>query len=69
VKKHIQRLERWGKDDEAHQEIIADMKESHRWTRIIPPPSTPKRYDPNEPPFPPPTDLFDDADSVNEADL
>jgi hypothetical protein len=62
VKKHIQHPERWGKDDETHQEIIADMKESHRWTRNIPPPSTPKRYDPNEPPFTPPTELFDGAD-------
>jgi hypothetical protein len=69
VKQHIQRLERWGKDDETHQEIIAYMKENHRWTRNIPPPSTPRRYDPNEPPFTPPTELLDDADDVNDEDL
>ena len=62
VNKHIQRLERWGKDDELHQEMIADMKERHRWTRNIPPPSTPKRYDPNEPPFVPPSETFDDVE-------
>jgi hypothetical protein len=62
VKKNIQRLESWGKDDETHQEMIADIKERHRWTRNIPPPSTSKRYDPNEPPFTPPTEFFDDVD-------
>lgn len=62
VKKHIQRLERWDENDETHQEMIADMKERHRWTRNIPPPSTPKRYDPNKPPFTPPTEFFDDVD-------
>jgi hypothetical protein len=69
VKKHIQRLERWGEDDETHQEMIADMKERHRWTRNIPPPSTPKRYDPNEPPFTPPAEFFDDIEEDDENDL
>jgi hypothetical protein len=66
VKKHIQRLERWGKDDETHQEIMADMKENHLWMRNIPPPSTPRRYDPNELPFTPTTELFDDVGDVDD---
>jgi hypothetical protein len=37
------------------------MKSHHRWTRNIPPPTTPKRYNPNEPPFNP-TDIFGKAD-------
>ncbi len=69
VKKNIQRLERWGEDDELHQEMIADMKDRHRWTRNIPPPSTPKRYDPNEPPFIPPPDSFDDMEGDDENDF
>jgi hypothetical protein len=69
VKKHIQQLERWGKDDETHQEIIADMKDSHRWTRNIPHPSTLKHYNANKSTFPSLTDLFDDTDRVDEADL
>lgn len=32
-------------------EIAEDLMQRHRWTRQIPPPSTPPRYDPNEPPF------------------
>jgi hypothetical protein len=62
VKKNIQRLEHWGEDDETHQEMITDMQERHRWTRNIPPPSTPKRYDPNEPSSTPPTEFFNDVD-------
>jgi hypothetical protein len=69
VNKHIQRLERWGKDDELHQEMIADMKERHRWTRNIPPPTTPKRYDPNESPFIPPPEFFDDMEGDDENDM
>lgn len=69
VKKNIQRLERWGEDDETHQEMITDMKKHQRWTRNIPPPSTLKRYDPNEPPFTPPTEFFDDVDDIDEDDL
>lgn len=69
VKKSIQRLERWGENDETHQEMIADMKERHRWTRNIPPPSTPKRYDPNEPSFTPPTEFFGEVDDVDEDDF
>ena len=52
VKKQIKILEKWG-DDEIHQGMIEDLKSRHRRTRNIRPPSTPPRYDPNEPPFDP----------------
>jgi hypothetical protein len=39
-------------------EIVEDLLARHRWTRPIQPPSTPPRYDPNEPPFYP-GDLLD----------
>lgn len=68
VKKYIQRLERWGEDDETHQEMIADMKRRHRWTRNIPPPSAPKRYDPSELPFVPPPEIMDDVEGDDEND-
>ena len=38
-------------EDETMKEVMEDMLHRHRWTRNIPPPSTPKRVDPNEPPF------------------
>lgn len=41
------------------QEIFDEMMYRHRWTRNIEPPSTPKRYDPNEPPFDPPDMGYD----------
>ena len=50
VKKQIRQLEKWG-DDERHKEMLEEMKHTHQWTLNIPPPSTPKHYDPNEPPF------------------
>ena len=40
-------------------EIAEDLLQRHRWTRNIPPPSTPPRYDLNEPPFDP-GDVFGD---------
>ncbi|MBC8507772.1 MAG: hypothetical protein H8D34_23135 [Chloroflexi bacterium] len=46
VKKRIRMYEKW--KDELHTEMLEDMKRTHQWTRNIPPPSTPKRYDPNE---------------------
>jgi hypothetical protein len=64
VKKQIRQLEKWG-DDELHKEMLEEMKHTHQWTRNIPPPSTPKRYDPNEPPFDPsefPGDMDDEDD-------
>lgn len=61
VKKQIRQLEKWG-DDELHKEMLEEMKRIHQWTHNIPPPSTPKRYDPNELPFNP-ADTFGEMDS------
>jgi hypothetical protein len=69
VKKNIRRLERLEDDDALHLEMIEDMKQRHRWTRNIPPPSVPKRYDPNAPPFVPPSEFFEDTDEADEEDL
>jgi len=33
--------------------MIEHIIQMHRFTHNIPPPSTPKRYDPNKPPFDP----------------
>lgn len=60
VKKQIRMFERDG-DDEDMKEMIEEMKRMHRWTRNITPPSTPPRYDPNEPPFDP-GEIFGDMD-------
>ncbi|MBM3181861.1 MAG: hypothetical protein FJZ86_16140 [Chloroflexi bacterium] len=60
VKKQMRMFERDG-DDEDTKEMIEEMKRMHRWTRNIPPPSTPARYDPNEPPFDP-RDILGDMD-------
>jgi len=60
VKKQIRMFERMG-DNELRREMLEDMFNRHRWTRNIPPPSAPKRYDPNEPPFTPP-DFLGDVD-------
>jgi hypothetical protein len=49
VKKQVRILERDMDDDV--KEMIEDMMHRHQWTRNILPPSTPKRYDPNDPPF------------------
>jgi hypothetical protein len=51
VKKQIRMYEKW--KDELHVEMLEDFKRMHKLTRNITPPSTPKRYDPNEPPFNP----------------
>lgn len=51
VKKQIRMYEKW--KDELHQEMLEDLKNMHKWTRNIEPPSTPKRYDPNDPLFDP----------------
>jgi hypothetical protein len=47
--------------EEDMQQVLDEMTYRRRWTRNIPPPATPKRYDPNEPPFVPPPEFFDDA--------
>jgi hypothetical protein len=51
VKKRIRMYEK--RKDELHAEMLEDLKCMHKLTRNIPPPSTPKIYDPNEPLFNP----------------
>lgn len=65
VKKQIRMYEKW--KDELHQEMLEDLKHSHQWTRNIPPPSTPKIYDPNEPPFDP-SEIFEDMELDDDLD-
>lgn len=60
VKKQIRMYEKW--KDDIHAEMLEDLKNSHKWTRNIEPPASPKRYDPNEPLFIPPTGFFDDME-------
>ena len=50
VKKQMQSLERY-KDEADTKEMLAEIQRIHKWTRNIPPPTAPKMYDPNEPPF------------------
>lgn len=38
-------------DDEEVRDVIEEMNRRHRWTRNILPPSTPPKYDPNQPPI------------------
>jgi hypothetical protein len=75
AKRQIKRLERLKEDDDVSQEMIEDMIRLHKWSRNIPPPTTPKRYDPNEPPFDPSAifgaleqgdENFDDDDEFDE---
>jgi len=61
VKKRIRMYEKW--KDEFHQEMLEDLKHSHQWTCNIPPPSTPKKYDPNKPPFNT-REIFGDSEST-----
>lgn len=49
---------------ELPDEMIQDMLQRHRWTRNIPPPSTPKCYDPDEPPFDPSAHLGAEDDDA-----
>ncbi|MBI3166918.1 MAG: hypothetical protein HYZ22_00460 [Chloroflexi bacterium] len=65
VKKRIRMYERW--KDELHTEMLEDLKRMHKWTRNITPPSTPKRYDPNEPPFDP-REILGDAEWDDDFD-
>jgi len=52
AKRQIKRLERF-RDEDGTNEMLDDIINTHKYTRNIEPPSTPKRYDPNEPPFDP----------------
>ena len=53
--------------DELHAEMFEDLKRMHKLTRNIPPPSTPKRCDPNEPPFNP-SEILGEFDEDDEDD-
>lgn len=61
VKKQMKLLRREFHDEDA-QKFFDEMMDRHRWTRNIPPPSTPPRRDPNESPFVPPSEFFGDVD-------
>jgi len=52
AKRQIKRLERY-RDEKGTNEMIEGLILRHKWTRNIPPPSTPKKYHPNEPLFNP----------------
>jgi len=59
-------MDRLSEENEDIKKTLEEHWYAHRWTRNIPPPSIPKRYDPNEPPFTPPEFL---GDMDNEDDL
>ena len=65
AKKRIRMVEKW--KDELHTEMLEDLKRMHKLTRNIEIPSTPKRYDPNEPPFDP-GDILGEFDEDDEDD-
>lgn len=68
VKKRIRMFEKW--KDELHAEMLEDLKNDHKLTRNIEPPSTPKKYDPNEAPFDPSEILGDmEIDDGEDDDL
>lgn len=67
AKKQIKRLERHRNEDGTN-EMLDHIISTHKFTRNIPPPSTPKRYDPNEPPFTPPSEFFDDGEDNEDDD-
>ncbi len=60
VKKQMKMMDGLLGEDGDAKNALEDHWYAHRWTRNIPPPSMPKRYDPNEPPFNP-------ADILGEA--
>ncbi len=59
VKKRLRMFEKW--QDELHAEMLEYLKNDHKLTRNIPPPSTPQKYDPNEAPFDP-SEIFGDME-------
>ncbi|MCC6568107.1 MAG: hypothetical protein IT315_02605 [Anaerolineales bacterium] len=69
AKRQIQRFERLKEDDDVSKEVIEDMIRMHKYSRNIAPPTMPKRYDPNEPPFTPPSEFFGGAEEGDEDDL
>ncbi len=64
AKRQIKRLTKFQDEDDdgTMKEIIEDMKNRYRWSRNIQPPSTPKKYNPNDIPFNP-------AEFLDEFDL
>ena len=54
-------MNRLSEENEDIKKTLDDHWYAHRWTPNIPPPSTPKRYYTNEPPFNP-ADIFGDID-------
>lgn len=69
AKRQIKRLERLKEEDDVSKEMIEDMIRMRKYSRNITPPSTPKRYDPNEPPFVPPSEFFSGDEEDDEDDL
>jgi hypothetical protein len=68
AKRQIKRLERLKEEDDAvSKEMIKDMIRMHKWTRSIPPPSAPKKYDPNEPLFDP-AEIFGRLEMDDDSD-
>jgi len=51
-----------------NQDIVEHIAREHRWSRPIQPPSTPPRYDPNDPPFDP-EEFLELDDDENEFGL
>jgi hypothetical protein len=63
VKQRVRMYEKW--QDELNPEILEDLQRSHRWMRNIAPPSTPKKRNPNEPPFDP-GEFFDGMETDDD---
>ena len=61
VKKQMKLLRREFRDEDV-QKVFDKMMDRHRWTRNIPPPPTPPKRNPNEPPFFPTAKFFSDVD-------
>lgn len=51
VKKQMRMMDELLGEDGETKSALEDHWYAHHWTRNIPPPSVPKRYDPNDPPF------------------
>jgi len=71
AKRQIKRLERLKDDDDVSKEMIEDMIRMHKWSRNIPPPTAPKKHDPDEPRFDPSeffggTELDDDLEEDDD---
>jgi hypothetical protein len=56
------------RSEDGTNEMFDHIIATHKFTRNIPP-STPKRFDPNEPPFIPPPEFFNNEEDAGEDDL